>query len=184
MWNIPNVKYRPFIYLFTFFKVGSAPNVEPNTGLELTTLRPELGLRVGCLTYWATHVPHVHYFKFLFKTLCRPNKTCLWVAKSLCRPLASTSRRTLCGARSQDPGIMTWAEGRCLTDWATQASLSCRFFYFLKDFISLFDRETASERGNTIRGSGRGRSRLPAEEPDVGRGARCRQRSPTWDSIP
>ena len=28
--------------------------------------------------------------------------------------------------------------------------------------------ETASERGNTSRGSGRGRSRLIAEEPDVG----------------
>ena len=24
-------------------------------------------------------------------------------------------------ARSQDPEIMTWAEGRCLTNWATQA---------------------------------------------------------------
>ena len=30
------------------------------------------------------------------------------------------------------------------------------------------ERETASERGNTSRGSGRGRSRLVAEEPDVG----------------
>ena len=29
-------------------------------------------------------------------------------------------------------------------------------------------RETASERGNTNRGSGRERSRLPAEESDVG----------------
>ena len=28
--------------------------------------------------------------------------------------------------------------------------------------------ETASERGNTSRGNGRGRSRLIAEEPDVG----------------
>ena len=28
--------------------------------------------------------------------------------------------------------------------------------------------ETASERGNTSRGSGRGRSRLIGEEPDVG----------------
>ena len=28
--------------------------------------------------------------------------------------------------------------------------------------------ETASERGNTSRGSGRGRSRLIAEEPDAG----------------
>ena len=27
--------------------------------------------------------------------------------------------------------------------------------------------ETASERGNTSRGSGRGRSRFPAEEPDM-----------------
>ena len=30
------------------------------------------------------------------------------------------------------------------------------------------DIETASERGNTSRGRGRGRSRLTAEEPDVG----------------
>ena len=30
------------------------------------------------------------------------------------------------------------------------------------------ERETASERRNTSRGSGRGRSRLPVEEPDVG----------------
>ena len=30
------------------------------------------------------------------------------------------------------------------------------------------ERETASERGNTSRGSGRERSRLSAEEPDVG----------------
>ena len=30
------------------------------------------------------------------------------------------------------------------------------------------ERETARERGKTSRGSGRGRSRLPGEEPDVG----------------
>ena len=30
------------------------------------------------------------------------------------------------------------------------------------------ETETASKRGNTSRGSGRGRSRLIAEEPDVG----------------
>ena len=30
------------------------------------------------------------------------------------------------------------------------------------------ETESASERGNTSRGSGRGRSRLPAKEPDVG----------------
>ena len=42
------------------------------------------------------------------------------------------------------------------------------FAFFLKILFYLFDRETASERGNTSRGSGRGRSRLPAEKPDVG----------------
>ena len=35
-------------------------------------------------------------------------------------------------------------------------------------FIYLTEIETTSERGNTGRGSGRGRSRLPVEEPDVG----------------
>ena len=41
--------------------------------------------------------------------------------------------------------------------------------YFFKDFIYLFDKiETASERGNTSRGSGRGRSRIIVVEPDVG----------------
>ena len=34
-------------------------------------------------------------------------------------------------------------------------------------FIYLAEIETASERGNTSRGSGRGRSRLIMEEPDV-----------------
>ena len=35
-------------------------------------------------------------------------------------------------------------------------------------FIYLTEIETASKRGNTSRGSGRGRSRLIAEEPDEG----------------
>ena len=44
------------------------------------------------------------------------------------------------------------------------------FFFFFKDFIYLVDseRQTASKRGNTSRGSGRGRSRLPVEEPNAG----------------
>ena len=40
--------------------------------------------------------------------------------------------------------------------------------FFFKDFIFIYLTETASERGNISRGGGRGRSRLPAEEPDVG----------------
>ena len=41
-------------------------------------------------------------------------------------------------------------------------------FFFKILFIYLTEIETASDRGNTSRGSRRGRSRLPAEEPDVG----------------
>ena len=40
--------------------------------------------------------------------------------------------------------------------------------FFFKDFIYSTEMETGSERGNTSRGSGRGRSRLIMEEPDVG----------------
>ena len=52
------------------------------------------------------------------------------------------------------------------------------FFKIL--FIYLFDREreTASERGNTSRGSGRGRSRLLAEKPDVGLDPRALESRP------
>ena len=32
-----------------------------------------------------------------------------------------TEQRAWCGTQSQNPGIMTWAEGRHLSDWATQA---------------------------------------------------------------
>ena len=41
---------------------------------------------------------------------------------------------------------------------------------FFKDFLFIYltEIETASESGNTSRGSGRGRSRLPAEEPNAG----------------
>ena len=42
-------------------------------------------------------------------------------------------------------------------------------FFFLKDFIYLFDRDRDSQwEREHRRGSGRGRSRLLAEEPDVG----------------
>ena len=41
-------------------------------------------------------------------------------------------------------------------------------FFFKILFIYSTEIETASEKGNTSRGSGRGRSRLIVEEPDVG----------------
>ena len=34
-----------------------------------------------------------------------------------------TEQGVQCGARSQDPEIMAWAEDRCFTDWAIQAPL-------------------------------------------------------------
>ena len=37
-------------------------------------------------------------------------------------------QRAWCGTWSQDPEIMTWAEGSGLTHWATQAPPSCLFF--------------------------------------------------------
>jgi len=44
-----------------------------------------------------------------------------------------------------------------------------KVFFFLKDFIYLFDRDRDSESRNTSRGSGRGRAGfLPRREPDVG----------------
>ena len=46
--------------------------------------------------------------------------------------------------------------------------LEIQSFFFFKDFIYSTEIETARERGNTSRGSGRGKSRLIAEEPDVG----------------
>ena len=43
------------------------------------------------------------------------------------------------------------------------------FVFFLKDFIYLFDRDTDSQREREHKqGEWRGRSRLIAEEPDVG----------------
>lgn len=42
-------------FFFFFFKVWSTASMEPNTGLELTTLRlrTELRLRLRCLMDWA-----------------------------------------------------------------------------------------------------------------------------------
>ena len=48
-----------------------------------------------------------------------------------------TEQGAWCGAPSQDPGIMTWAKGRRLTDWATQAPqyIFCLFVEVLTKFI-------------------------------------------------
>ena len=55
-----------------------------------------------------------------------------------------------------------------LNDCTTQAPLNIVFFFLKILFIFSTEIETANERGNTSRGSGRERSRLSAEELDVG----------------
>uniref|UniRef100_A0A452UZB0 L antigen family member 3 n=1 Tax=Ursus maritimus TaxID=29073 RepID=A0A452UZB0_URSMA len=60
-----------------------------------------------------------------------------------------------------------------------------RKLIFLKILlIYLTEIETASERGNTSRGSGRGRSRLIAEEPDVGLDPRTPGSRPDTLTVP
>ena len=56
----------------------------------------------------------------------------------------------------------------CIISSSIFGKRGCFVFFFKILFIYLTEIETASERGNTIRGSGRGRSRLTVEEPDVG----------------
>jgi len=46
-----------------------------------------------------------------------------------------------CGARSQDPKIMTWVKGRCLTDWATQMPLGVSFNTEKNKYISVYSKK-------------------------------------------
>ena len=42
-----------------------------------------------------------------------------------------------CGTQFQDPEIMTWAKGRCLTHWAIQVPVSLFFFFYTFTFGTL-----------------------------------------------
>ena len=76
-----------------------------------------------------------------------------------------TEQRARCGTRSQDPEIMTWAEGSGLTHWATQVSPSGSFFNtlrFICEKMFMYLSEIEHEWG---RAEGEGvRSRLPIEQ--------------------
>ena len=61
------------------------------------------------------------------------------------RSRLSTEQGAWYGAQSQDPEIMTWAEGRCLTNWVTQCPYNTVLFLFFKDFIYLFMRNRGAE---------------------------------------
>ena len=50
-----------------------------------------------------------------------------WVGRKGRGRRRGRSRGAWCRAGSQDPGIMTWAKGRCFTDWATQVPQKLSF---------------------------------------------------------
>jgi len=67
-WNLLDDFSASIEIIWFFLKVDSMPSVDPNTGLELMTLRsrPELRSRVGCLTNWATQA---HWDHMIFTLL-------------------------------------------------------------------------------------------------------------------
>ena len=83
-----------------------------------------------------------------------------------------TERRAQHIALSQDPEIMPEPKPRVVhsSDWATQVLLVVCVWFFLKIFICLCDRETASERGNTA-GEWERKKQAPSK------GAQCGTRS-------
>ena len=68
---------------------------------------------------------HYHHFHFIcFKDFIyswETGKERPWVGRrGRGRSRLSMRQGAQCGAQTQDPVVMTWAEGRHLTDWATQ----------------------------------------------------------------
>ena len=74
------------------------------------------------------------HIKILFKTAFYFFKDFIWERKSMSRGRDRRRSRLPaehgppCGAWSHDPDILTWAQGRCLTDWITQVPLHLFFF--------------------------------------------------------
>ena len=114
-------------FLFCFvFKVGSRPSMEPNVGLEFTTLRlrPELRSTVRCLMDRATHASPETSFFFIFEDFYlfithRERTGAGWWAEGEGEEQGDSHWvGAPCRAWSQDPEIMTWAQVGCLTNWA------------------------------------------------------------------
>ena len=104
-------------------------------------------------------------FKILFIYLTERSQVCREAERGGSRLPAG--QRAQCGARSQDPGIMTRAEDRGFNPLSHPGSPVCVFFLKIL-FIYLTDR---SQLGREA-GRERGGSRLPAQQR-----ARCGARS-------
>ena len=63
----------------------------------------------------------------MFMSLRERERECKQAHRGRGRRRLPTEQGASFGAWSQDPGISTWAEGRRLTDWATQAPLLILF---------------------------------------------------------
>ena len=64
----------------------------------------------------------IFFFKdFIYLTEREQESTSKGSSKVRGRTRFLADQGARCGVRLQYPGIVTWAEGRCLADWATQA---------------------------------------------------------------
>ena len=98
------------------------------TGLDILTTTPNKG------RHWITHVFLflLDLFICLFVYLRKEGERGQGERKSSSRLFIDCG--TQCRAQSQDPKIMTWAIGRCFTDWATQES------HFLIFCLSIYNK--------------------------------------------
>ena len=71
-------------------------------------------------TWLCTCISPTYFLPFLKDLIYLREREKAWAEiRGRRRSRLSAEQGTQLGARSLDPGIMTWAEGRCLTDWAT-----------------------------------------------------------------
>lgn len=84
-------------------------------------LRYTLAESKGCI-FTAVVVFFFFFFRILFIYLRKRERERACTSMGRGRKRRPTEQGAGGGARSQDPRIMTWVEGRCLTHWAPQVS--------------------------------------------------------------
>ena len=84
------------------------------------------------LTFWSFSIMHeissltldIFFLKIFLKIFIwhreQAHTAAEWQAKRESESRLPAEQGAQCGSLFQDPGIMTWAEGRRLTNWATQ----------------------------------------------------------------
>ena len=135
----------PFLFILLPFLLESFPNTinmlrshiafRKSSHLQLLSINHSVSIfplstslwedQQTLATFMASSLPLFFFFSLRFYLfICQRE----WaqadreVGRGRGRSRFPAEQRAQCGTRSQDPGIMTWAEGSCLTNWATQAS--------------------------------------------------------------